>query len=382
MTEIALNPLDTEVQALINEINLIRTNKPADYPFKSDMIIEKIKELCYYVKELDSQDLQLKEHIKLLPDGDDVVDGRDMPAKINSISYDTLIIYIKNAQLYKMYKPEHLNDFRNHERTVYSNRNTGPVYEVARDSCPQKLIIVLTDEENVRLETMKICITDFLKNHPKVSSTPEDIVIYRNGPNIEFLINSAFLDNIADKERFIDNFVQFLRKKGETQMANKIQIKPPVGELMDTRLYLLPSTRNQIGGPVLTDSLNQLITSAVKNGVSSVSININNYVQNVDNSNTMIDNSVNITNVTSDKKTIKTFCKHIYDTKPAWYKPGEFVDVKHIENSYKEYFPDEKDIYPPSISKLLKNKIFDTGKRVKGTTMKRLLPYVTLKTKF
>jgi len=92
-------------------------------------------------------------------------------------------------------------------------------------------------------------------------------------------------------------------------------------------------------------------------------------------------NNIDNNNESNEIKNIKTFCKYIYDTKPTWYKPGEFVNVKYIENFYNEYFH-EKNTYPPSISKLLKNKVFDKGKRVKGITMKKLLPYTILRTKF
>jgi len=101
----------------------------------------------------------------------------------------------------------------------------------------------------------------------------------------------------------------------------------------------------------------------------------------VDNSNTIIDNRVNITNVTSDKKTIKTFCKHIYDSRPKWYIPDSIVDIKLIENAYREYFCDNKST-PSSISRLLKGKIFHENNRVKGVTMKKLVSFAILKRNF
>lgn len=379
MTELTdQDNLTLKVQNLTNEVNTLYELYPDDYPLKSSILSQKLEEVLYFVKELKNQNLQLKEHIKAVANNDEyIIDRNDMPNKINSISSDTLIIYIKNAQLYRMYKPEDLDDFRNHEGTIYKHRDTGPVYEVARDTCPQKLMIVLTDDEDIRLEIMKTYIMDFLKNYPKLSATINDLIIYKNGSNIEILINNTFLDNLADKERFVENFMRFLHQRGESEMANKIQVRPPVCELPDTRFYLLPSIRQQIDGPIIHNSLNHLITTAITNGVPSVNININ--VQNIDNSVTNNDNSVNTTIIgNSTKKTIKSFCKHIYDTKPDWYTPDALVDVKIIEDAFRDYFVDSEST-ASSISRLLKGKLFNTGSRIKGITMKKLFSMALLK---
>jgi len=80
------------------------------------------------------------------------------------------------------------------------------------------------------------------------------------------------------------------------------------------------------------------------------------------------------------EKTIKSFCKHIYDTKPSWYLEGQYVDIDLIEDAYKTYF--DKDIAKSIISRNLKDILFTQTSRPGGVTMKKLVLYTELKKTF
>jgi len=80
-------------------------------------------------------------------------------------------------------------------------------------------------------------------------------------------------------------------------------------------------------------------------------------------------------------KTIASFCKYIYDTKPPWYMEDELVDFSFIEQAYKSYFNDNN-ATRATISRQLHGVLFSNGKRFNGVTKKNLFPYSKLATMF
>jgi len=369
-------PLNNSLTEFTNETNSLSDNsRPTEYIKKAALVTQKINELTEYIKELKLLDMDFQQHIKNDSPQDDIIDSNDFSSKLNSIDDNRLIIYVKKAQLYRNYKPEHLNDFRNHNNTVY--KYNGPVYEVARDTHCQKLMIVLMDEENGNLDTMQKYIIEFLKQYPNLAKINDsDIVIFKNGPNIEFIVNSISLQNITEQQDFIDEFIIFMYKKGEHDIASKIQLRPPPSGIRGVKFYEIPSNKQQIGGPTI-DILNQLVTNVANNNVPIVNVVVNNYVQN------NINNSVNTTNINPpiEKKTISTFCKYIYDTKPTWYTENKLVNIEIIEDAYRVFF-DDQTTSRANVSRLLKGKIFNISNRNKGVTMKKLLPFNVLKKNF
>jgi hypothetical protein len=88
---------------------------------------------------------------------------------MNDIDDDSLIIYVTKAQLYKIYKPENLDDFQNDNNTHFRRRELGPVYEVVRDANPQKLTIVI---KNGLLEDLAtLTHSTFFEYNPKLKES-------------------------------------------------------------------------------------------------------------------------------------------------------------------------------------------------------------------
>jgi len=363
----AICEFQTETLALYN------TDRSNDNDHKSIIITQKLKEWTEEIKELNSLDIALQNGIKNMTSNEtDIIAKEEFPRKLKNIRDDVLIIYIKNAQVYKKYKLEDLNEFRNHNNTVY--RHNGPIYEVSRDSHKQKLMIVLADDEDNRLEVMQVYIIDFLKKYPRLGKTKNsDISIFQNGSNIEFLVNNIQLSNLDEKQEFIDDFVMFMNKKGEYDIAQKIQLRPPPSSIKGVKFYELPLNKQSLKVST-TDILDQLITTATNKNVPIVNVVVNNIVN--------IDNSVRTNNTTinnnSEHKTTNTFCKYLYDERPEWYSENKYVDIEIISNAYIEYFGYEN-IARSSISRLLKGKIFNNGMRTKGVTSKKLFTFAHLK---
>jgi len=85
--------------------------------------------------------------------------------------------------------------------------------------------------------------------------------------------------------------------------------------------------------------------------------------------------------INSEIKTIKSFCKYLYETKPSWYVENGFVSFDLIDKAYRQYFND----YITQcmvLSRSLKSSLFIKTARVNQITKKKLVSYSTLKTMF
>jgi len=340
----------------------------------------KVLELKKYKDSLLDLDLNLKEYMHATKNNNEVIDDLDFCEKVEDISNDSLIIYVKKAQLYKVYNPDGLDDFTQDAGTHYRRPEFGPAYEVVRDSHPQKLMIVVqNDIENNSLDSIKKHILEFIKKKPTHSRmTPSDLTVYNCDNNTEIVISSLKFDNIHEKELFIESFIIFMQEKGESEIANKIQIRHPPSSVPGTRFYQLPCSKTLVDDKTL-DLVEQLLTTT--GSKPSVVIN-NTYIiqNNVGNTSNVINNINNVT-ASNDVKTLKSFYKHLYDTKPTWYIENEFVPFGDIESAYREFFNDYT-TKVMSLSRSLNKKLFIKSTRINQITKKKLVSYKVLKTLF
>lgn len=357
---------------------------------ENDSITEKkFLKLSNIIKEFETQiktelelDNNLYEYMHETKKNHEVYPANDFQSILNEISDDSLIIYVKKAQLYKVYNSNHLEDFSMDESTCYRASKYGPVYEVVRDANPQKLMIVIQDNvRDVKLQNIKSNIIEFIQKSSKLAASKiPDLKVYDNDNHTEFIVSSIQLKNLQDKENFIDDFILFMKQKGETELAEKIQHRPQPCDLKGVRLYTLPSAKTLIDGKPMMNSLDQLLTTSVN---QPIVIQQNTYIitNSTINSNNVINNTINKSSKTP-KKTIKSFCLHIYETKPDWYLEDQFIDIDIIEEAYRNYFSDTK-TDKKVISRNLKDYLFNKSSRsYGGTTKKKLFTYDVLKKKF
>lgn len=362
----------------INKLKPIESLTPA----KQKLLTKHIHDCIKNLKR--DFDLDLNEWLVTTQNTNVVYPAAGFQDKMNDMQEDSLIIYIKKAQLYKVYNTNNLEDFQNDENTHYRKSEYGPVYEVVRDSHPQKLMIVISDDiKNERMLNIKNDIIEFIKSStvPEFAQTTfADLKVYSNDNNTEFVVSSVHLKNLSEKEYFIDEFIKFMQQKGNEDIANKIRSRPPC-ELVGARFYKLPTAKVSLNTGTSNNLIDQMISIPKKQ--SPIIINNNNtYIINNVNSNnttkTMINSSTKITQKTSKKKTLKSFCKDIYDNKPEWYVPDTMVDIETIENAYRNYF-DDHEISRAMISKKLTGMIFTYSTRNNGITKKKLYPFTKLK---
>lgn len=348
-------------------------------PFdKMEVLLEHAREFKKIRDSILELDTDFQQYLDQTKNTNQIIPRKDFQNKLNNISPDSLIMYVKKAQIYKVYNVENLSDFEHDEGTHYRRQQYGPVYEVVRDTHPQKLMIVVQDDiQGEQLQNVKSHITEFIGKDPSLSKTQlSDLRVYSNDNNTEFVVSSLRLKNMQEKELFIESFIRFMQQKGETVLANQIQVRYPPCELIGARYYELPSSKISLDNNS-TAIISQLITTPTNTPfiVNATFINYNN-------STTINNSTININ--TSDQsgiKTLKSFYRYLYDTKPSWYIEDKYVDMKIIGNAYRDYFNDHE-THITAISKQLRQAMFSNSRRTSGTTQKKLVTYNALKKYF
>lgn len=377
------NNLLNRFTEIITELHLCESMEYS----KMEMLVDKLEEIKKFKDKLADLDLDYKEYMEETKNDNDVIPTSSFQDRMNDIDDDSLIIYVTKAQLYKIYKAENLDDFQNDDNTHFRRRELGPVYEVVRDSNPQKLTIVIKNGllEN-KIQDVKECIVDFAKRTPTLSGiTTSDLIVFNSDNNTEFLVGGLKLKNISEKEKIIESFIKYMRQKKESDISNRIELRaPPCDELEGARLYKIPSLKVQLGGNT-SNLVDQLITTTVPSSQNPVVINNTFIIQN--NSNNVINSNnnnrsatVNNSN-TSSTKTLKMFYKHLYDTRPDWYIENSVVEMSVIEAAYRTYFEDHV-TSKQVISRQLNGSLFQSGKRQNNIVKKTLVSFVNLKKLF
>lgn len=301
----------------------------------------------------------------------------DFSAKMDAIADDSTIIYLKNAEIYKVYAASASNELFDHMRT---NFKIQPIYEVIRDQHPQKLVIVVDEPDYERLKNVEKNLTEFIKQNKCVSHDADpDIRILGNKNKTEFLVTNVIFNNLMEKTVFTEKFVCYMSKK-EKEISEKIQLQPEASGVPGIKYYDVPTNKINRRDGRINDDLTLLISKyPTSNIVLNVTYNINNSINNTGNG--TIKNKtiakVIINSGPPTKKDIRAFYTYLYNTKPDWYKEDMYVDFKHIEKFYKMFFPG-KSYNSSQISKQL-NQIFLNSKRSKGTTYKMLVSFDKLK---
>jgi len=354
---------------------------------KWEAINDKLKETAMFVDRINDLDTNFQEYLHRTKNTNEIIPDADMQQRLNDIEEDSLIIYIKKAQLYKVYKSDTLEEFQHDESTHYHRAQYGPVYEVVRDEHPQKVMIVVAEDiKDDRINELKQHIIEFVRKNPVFADAAiSDLKAYSNNNKTEFVISSIRLPNITAKERFIEAFIKFMYKKGQDAIADKIQIRMPEPlELEGVRFYKLPTNKESLDNSNINNLLDQLIsTVSISQTPVVINLNINshNTINNSNSNNMALHNSrityKNTDSSTKSKKTLKTFFKFICDTKPSWYLEGKLVELTIIENAYRDYFND-KSTSTAIISKNLKDKLYNYSTRTHNIARKQLVSFKTL----
>jgi hypothetical protein len=408
-----MDNLNVNIKTRIRDM-ICRINSVIDLePEKLDNLEPYIEDLVNKIDKQRDLDLQLRNGlIETINEynNNQIVSDDEFSNMLSQIRDDALIIYIKKAQTYKVYNPsddgynvDMLNNFVDDDNTKFRpgyNKNNGPVYEVVRDTHPQRLLITIKEDINAeKIQYIKQQIVEFTKKYKQFAETSIDnLKVYGNDNYTEFLVSNIQFKNIHERDIFVERFINYMRVYKRDRIADKIELRPPLGDIEGTRLYRLSSQKTPKDPTVVVNSLDHLVTSLSISGqphltfTGPVTINGDVHISSslVNNGtigtaiSTAIGTSINsnIKNKTKIKKTISTFCRHIYDTKPDWFKEGNFVELDHIENAYKEYFGNE-DVLSSVIAKQLKGVLYTESSRKtkdgKTKTYKKLVKRDALK---
>lgn len=401
----------TKIQDLICEIQdtaySLESRKLQDLkPFVEDLFerVMKAREL-----DLDLRDGLLNTMVE--NENNQIISDEEFANMLSHIRDDALIVYIKKAQAYKVYNPSEdgnndqmLDTFVNDDNTKFRigpNRNNGPVYEVVRDTHPQRLLITIKDniQSLSKIQKIKQQIVSFIKKHKEFAKTSVDnLKVYGNEQSTEFLVGNIIFKNLQERDIFIERFIKYMKVEVKDHYtANKIELHPEPGDTEGTRFYQLGSQKNPKDSTVINNSQDHLVTGISLPTQIPVSVTINNTltIQNsgtINNTNNVGNNISNIVSTSTNSsntliaanapKTIKSFCLFLYNSKPDWYLEGEYVELDVIEQAYKEYFGEE-DTTSSVIAKQLNGILYNNSRRKthdgKSKTLKKLVKREALK---
>jgi len=380
--------MTTSVENLTEEIdqhlNILYAFKDMNFK-KLTIYLEKLKEIVAFKEQLNNLDLDLSEHLAITKNNNHIMTPPEFQDNMANIDDHAVMVYVHNAQLFKIYNSECMEDFINDDNCIYSYEHKyGTVEQVVRDAHPQKLNIlfcaILTP---IQINDVKKYIQDFMRQNPAFSNfNASSIYVSTYDNKTEFLLSEFMLKNISEKEKVLELFLKVLWRKKEDFLANSLELKhPPCMELDGARFYKLPSGKNPIGKRNPIHVLDQLMTTSVNHKSNSTVINNTFIIQNK-----CINNTNNNTTVINEKstdsdKTLKSFYKMIYDSKPLWYKENGIVELDTIEAAYRDYFDDHVTT-KAVISRQLNGKLFNPSSKATRTAKKVLVPYVELKKLF
>lgn len=348
---------------------------------KTSQVTAMIMEFTNKLQKLSELNMDLSEYFTAYKQKNEIIAMEDFQNKMDSIDDDALTVYVSKAQLYKVYAHDNFTDFENDDITHYRKPEYGPIHEVVRDLNHQKFNIIINDDlTDIKILKIKTIIVEFIKKNKAFSTfTADEIAIYKYDDKTEFLVYPVSLENISEKVKLIDQFIRYAKSKNIsndqdiTDICLKIEIyRPPCIEIEGARFHKLPSAKTRLPGKTLK-LIDQLVSTSSKSSNQPVFIGNTFIIQNTLNNN-------NTTNNSNDNiKTLKSFYKFIYDTKPEWYKENKQVDFSVIESAYRKYFNDD-DTSNKVISRQLNNKIFTQGDSNKKRDSKKLLiKYIELK---
>jgi hypothetical protein len=365
-------------------------------PNKSEIIVDKMKEFLIFAKELKSTDKMIESRIKDLSQNrpDSVYTIKDFQRQMENIDRECVIFYIEKARLFKTYNSNEIRDKLPLDMGSDLARidRTGPVFEVVRDSLAQKLIFVMIDIEDSQINYIKDCIIEFLRKHLKmINLKKEDYGIYKYGNQVRFIFKKIVLVNKAEKQYIIEDFYRFLEDEGHSAVLQKLQLNPPPGKFIGVTLNPLPGSMIPVDRHTETreKELEYLVTNINNHRDKPVNLINLNVIQNINGNNNNITSNVNTGsgNISNDQTDITIhrykkgdFYKHIYDTKPEWYKENNYVEMEVIKNAYNEFFNENKN--SSIVSRFIGPVLFTGESRNAHSTKKRLAKFSILRQHF
>lgn len=368
---------------------------------KKRLMIKEIKSVIERKKKLEKVDFDFKRALISRKDRLDAIEVEDMKKK--QIDDGSLILYSENADLYVVYDSDNISNFAQDFGTLL--RRNGLIFEVVRDENPQRLVIVInqnmSDDQIIRLRHILI---SYIIEENICEVSPSDIKFFRdvNGSvtSVEIIVNTVIFNSVYEKIKFVDDFKRYIIRNDQTMqdmalVVDKIDSSLPKAIGIKGGLLKAPFLKTPVimqKGDDKPDKIYESMATPIvintyitnNNASNGGVININNGVNINKVNNTYKNTSKNTTKIvqkkTREKRTITTFCKYLYDTKPEWYLEGKFVPLSEITDEYQMYF-DDYDTIPAVISRKLAGILFEQkdARTKDGHAKKKLYSFEELK---
>lgn len=307
---------------------------------------------------------------------------RELDNVMRTIENGSVVVYFKSAQMFKIYQKDDIEKVLGGElRTLY--KNLGSTYEVVPTDKEQKIIIIGDGSLVNSLDKIKRYIIAFMKEKGVNTMSEKDLICYKNEGYVEIIVNNYYVSNSVERKAIVNELLEYIRQKEQSESLANSMGRSYYSAIAGADMVKMPPGKESIGGFIEPSS--GLITNLAKcqkiervaggNTYNTINISIAKVetlqmATNISNGSTNTVNNTLIINTVTEmhKLNIEAFLDFIRDTQPEWFKEGEWVEKKYIEDKYLEMYDEYG--FPKNFWPLTKDRLYVEESRPRTSKLK------------
>jgi len=298
--------------------------------------------------------------------------GDQYPDLLKKISKDSIIIYFKSADVFRVYDGSQVtSDLTNHLNADFSKNKD--IYEVIPNDLPQKIIIMCEKGIAGHMKDIISYVIEFMESKGVKGMKESDIRTFENDSGfVEIIVNGFYAANYDEREKIVRGLMRFIDLKEKNSMVTDKMRRHEFTPFENTQMVAMPNCKTQLDGRGfnLVDVLIRNIDQCKNLSTGNVYINIG--TLNVADTVNMADTINNNMSPKKKKTVVGDFCSYIKTNKPDWYTPEKWIPKDLLRNKYIEQFGN---ITGPKFHKIFVDKIFKNSRRatIKGDRVTQVL---------
>jgi len=233
-------------------------------------------------------------------------------------------------------------------RTIYKQFSES--YEVVSNESKQKIVILGDISLTDKLEHIKTYIAEFMVNEGFDEFSVKDIVCYKRIDGLEIIINDYYVENQKQHSEIVQKLLAYIiQQEKNTNITRKIDTIS-YSEFDGVKMIPLPSNKELIATEYIEPILTMISNVKNCNGYKNLTVNLT--INNIDNSNTTINN----THLSEDNNDVDIFIDYILENRPNWYKEKQWMLISTLYDHFIEV--SNSTISKQRFSSLANNKLF------------------------
>lgn len=302
---------------------------------------------------------------------------RELDNVMRTIENGSVVVYFKSAQMFKIYQKDDIEKVLGGElRTLY--KNLGSTYEVVPTDKEQKIIIIGDGSLVNSLDKIKRYIIAFMKEKGVNTMSEKDLICYKNEGYVEIIVNNYYVSNSVERKAIVNELLEYIRQKEQSELLANSMGKSYYSAIVGADMVKMPPGKESIGGFIEPSS--GLITNLAQcqkiervaggNTYNTINISIGKVdtlqmatnISNANNTNNTSNNTVIIKTMTEiHEENIEEFIEYIKNSQPNWFKEGEWVEKRCIEEKYLELY--DEYAFPKTFWSVTKDRLYvDEGR--------------------